>query len=185
VARAGAHGEGLVDFALLPRDIAATVAAARSRGLAGLPDRPADARAPDGVRIEWQSARPSTSDLPFLCFDVTPRALRVPEGEVRRHANGALGIPEVTVSVGDLPATLERYRALPRAAGRGRRAGAAGGARILLREEPRRARGEGPCACDCASRTQAAAKAASSRSTYFFFAEASAKLPSKLLRASR
>ncbi|GAB3769115.1 VOC family protein [Ramlibacter monticola] len=139
-----AHGEGLVDFALLPRDLAATVAAARSRGLAGLVDRPGGRARPDGVRIEWQSARPSTSDLPFLCFDVTPRALRVPEGEVRRHANGALGISEVAVAVGDLPATLERYRAyLGPEAVDGEQVRLAG-ARITLREEPLRARGDGP-----------------------------------------
>ena len=141
-----AHGEGLVDFALLPRDIAATIAAARERGLTGLADRPGGRTRPDGVRIEWQSARPSSHDLPFLCADVTPRALRVPEGEVRRHGNGALGIAEVTVAVSDLRATLARYRAyLGPDAVDGDEVQLAG-ARITFRIEPQRARGEGPCA---------------------------------------
>jgi hypothetical protein len=36
----------------------------------------------------------------------------VPEGEVRRHANGAIGIAEVTVAVIDVEASMERYRKL-------------------------------------------------------------------------
>jgi catechol 2,3-dioxygenase-like lactoylglutathione lyase family enzyme len=141
-----AHGEGLVDFALLPRDIAATVAAARARGLEGLEERPGGRARPDGVRIAWQSARPSTHDLPFLCADVTPRALRVPEGDVRRHANGAAGIAQVTVAVADLPQALARYRAyLGPDAVEGDQVRLQG-ARITLRAEPARTRGEGPCA---------------------------------------
>lgn len=105
------HGEGLVDFALLPQDIDAVLAGARARGLQGLVERPGSRARPDGVQIAWQSARPATPDLPFLCFDLTPRALRVPEGEARRHANGATGIAEVEVVVADRAATLERYRA--------------------------------------------------------------------------
>ncbi|KAA9176609.1 VOC family protein, partial [Delftia sp. BR1] len=50
--------------------------------------------------------------LPFLCGDVTPRALRVPEGSVREHPNGALGVASLTVAVHDLDASLDRYRAL-------------------------------------------------------------------------
>lgn len=140
-----AHGEGLVDFALLPQDIASVLAAARARGLTEIEERPGGRARPDGVRIAWQSARPATHDLPFLCADVTPRALRVPEGEVRQHASGALGISEVKVAVADLQSTLGRYRAYlgPEAV-----AGDAvrlGGARIALVQQPQRARGEGPC----------------------------------------
>jgi catechol 2,3-dioxygenase-like lactoylglutathione lyase family enzyme len=141
-----AHGEGLVDFALLPRDIAAVVAAARARGLAGLVDRPGRRSRPDGVEIAWQSARPATSDLPFLCADVTPRALRVPEGEVRQHANGVTGISEVRVAVRDLAATLARYRAYL-----GEDCVADGevrlqGLRITFSADRQRPRDEGPCA---------------------------------------
>lgn len=140
-----AHGEGLVDFALLPRDIAAAVAGARARGLSGLEERPGSRARPDGVQIAWQSARPATSDLPFLCADVTPRALRVPEGEVRQHANGATGIARVKVAVVDLQASLARYRTyLGEAAVQGNQVELTG-FRIELAEDAARPRGEGPC----------------------------------------
>jgi catechol 2,3-dioxygenase-like lactoylglutathione lyase family enzyme len=107
-----AHGDGLVDFALLPQDLEAVVAQAKARGLADITGPlPGGRVRPDGQRLEWQTARQAQHDLPFLCFDITPRALRVPEGEVRRHRNGALGIAEVTVAVRDVQASLARYRA--------------------------------------------------------------------------
>ncbi len=67
---------------------------------------------PDGARLEWQTGRPQTSDLPFLCGDITPRHLRVAEGAVREHANGVRGVASLTVAVNDLKASLQRYRAL-------------------------------------------------------------------------
>jgi catechol 2,3-dioxygenase-like lactoylglutathione lyase family enzyme len=143
-----AHGEGLVDFALLPPDpdaMAGIVRAARDRGLAGLVERPGGRARPDGVQVAWESARPATPDLPFLCADLTPRALRVPEGVPRVHANGAQGIAEVRVAVRDLSTTLARYRAYL-----GEDAVVDGevalrGARITFSEEPGRRRDDGPC----------------------------------------
>lgn len=155
------HGDGLVDFALLPQDVDAVVAAARARGLTDLESRDGGRARPDGVRIAWRSARPLTADLPFLCADVTPRALRVPEGEVRRHANGVTGIAEVQVAVRDVEATLARYRAYlgPECVNGNRvtlgpcpsplpspQAGAGEGQVITLVQDAQRARGEGPCA---------------------------------------
>ncbi|MET1537310.1 VOC family protein, partial [Burkholderia sola] len=67
---------------------------------------------PDGAQLLWQTARHATPDLPFLCGDITPRALRVPEGNVREHPNGALGVASLTVAVHDLDASLGRYKAL-------------------------------------------------------------------------
>ncbi|MDP9995928.1 catechol 2,3-dioxygenase-like lactoylglutathione lyase family enzyme [Variovorax boronicumulans] len=106
------HGEGIVDFALLPRSTATTVADAKARGLSL--DGPLDGGRvrPDGERLRWQTARAPSADLPFLCGDLTPRHLRVPEGEVRVHANGVLGVASLAVAVRDLDATLARYRAL-------------------------------------------------------------------------
>ncbi|MEZ2294649.1 VOC family protein [Variovorax sp. RCC_210] len=106
------HGEGIVDFALLPPSTATTVADAKARGL--LLEGPLDGGRvrPDGERLRWQTARSPSADLPFLCGDLTPRALRVPEGEVRVHANGALGVASLAIAVRDLDATLARYRAL-------------------------------------------------------------------------
>ena len=42
---------------------------------------------PDGAQLRWRNARARSQDLPFLCGDITPRKLRVPEGELRQHAN--------------------------------------------------------------------------------------------------
>lgn len=107
------HGEGLVDYALLPPDTAQALAEAQGRGLHTLTGPLDGGRLrPDGAQLRWQTARHATPDAPFLCGDLTPRALRVPEGNVRQHPNGAQGVAEVTVAVHDLNATLARYRAL-------------------------------------------------------------------------
>ncbi len=108
-----AHGEGFVDFALLPRDTMAVLEAARGRGLHTLIGPVDGGRVrPDGAQLQWRTARHETPDLPFLCGDITPRGLRVPEGEVRQHANGARGVSELAVAVDDLEAAVARYRAL-------------------------------------------------------------------------
>lgn len=106
------HGEGIVDFALLPGSTAEVVAGAARRGLEL--DGPLDGGRlrPDGERLLWQTARPRSADLPFLCGDITPRALRVPEGDVRVHANGAIGVASLAVAVHDIDVTLARYRNL-------------------------------------------------------------------------
>jgi hypothetical protein len=105
-------GEGLIDFALLPTTIEADLAAARERGLAIEGPFPGGRLRPDGQQVAWQSGRTRTPDLPFLCGDVTPRALRVPEGAARVHANGVTGIVGLTVAVADLGVSISRYRAL-------------------------------------------------------------------------
>lgn len=108
-----AQGEGFVDYALLPRDTGAALAAARSRGLDSIDGPlPGGRLRPDGARLEWVTARPATPSLPFLCGDLTPRALRVPEGDARTHANGVTGVLRLTVLVADPGDALRRYRAL-------------------------------------------------------------------------
>lgn len=105
--------EGFVDYALLPRDTEAVLKAAQARGLDSIIGPvPGGRLRPDGAKLEWVSARQATPALPFLCGDVTPRALRVPEGDVRVHANGATGVLRVTVLVADPGDALRRYRAL-------------------------------------------------------------------------
>ena len=108
------HGEGLVDFALLPLDTAQALAAARERGLTTLYGPVDGGRVrPDGAQLRWSTARHETPDVPFLCGDVTPRRLRVPDGAAQRsHPNGAKGISEVQVAVHDIRQSLARYRAL-------------------------------------------------------------------------
>ena len=106
------HGDGFMDFALIPEDVPRATAEAKARGLPL--EGPIDGGRirPDGVELEWQTARQATFDLPFFCGDVTPRALRVPEGDVRRHANGARGVATVVIAVNDLDVSVARYRAM-------------------------------------------------------------------------
>lgn len=105
-------GEGFVDFALLPESVAHSVEAAYARGLYYEGPIPGGRVRPDGTRLEWQIGRPSTRDLPFLCGDLTPRFLRVAEGEVRKHRNGTAGLATINVAVADLDKSIDRYRIL-------------------------------------------------------------------------
>lgn len=141
-----AHGEGFVDFALLPQDLPATVARAKSRGVDDITGPlPGGRVRPDGERVEWQTARQARHDLPFLCADLTPRALRVPEGEVRRHRNGVAGIAQVTVAVADVQRSLSRYGAFLGDEAVREDQVLLEGARIRLVHDAARTRDQGPC----------------------------------------
>jgi catechol 2,3-dioxygenase-like lactoylglutathione lyase family enzyme len=105
-------GEGFVDYALLPADVGAEVERAKAGGLDLEGPFDGGRARPDGAVLRWQTARSPRPDVPFLCGDLTPRHLRVPDGEVRQHANGILGIAEVTVAVEDGEASSRRYAAL-------------------------------------------------------------------------
>ena len=107
-----ATGEGLVDAALLPTNIAEDIAGIRGRGLPFDGPTPGGRVRPDGQEIAWLLGRPQTPDLPFLCADVTPRSLRVPSGAACQHANGVVGIANLTMAVSDFDASVERYQAL-------------------------------------------------------------------------
>ena len=137
------HGEGLMDFALLPEDVPRAIAEAAVRGLALRGPIDGGRVRPDGREIRWQAARQETFDLPFLCGDVTPREWRVPRGDARRHPNRATGIAEVTIAVNDVNASRARYRALL-----GIEVGSSftiANTTVLLQQQARD-RGEGPCA---------------------------------------
>lgn len=104
--------QGYVDFALLPHDTGEVVRAAQARGLAYQGPIEGGRVRLDGQRLVWQTGTPPTVELPFLCGDVTPRALRVVEGDVRVHPNGVTGVASLSVVVRDLDASLARYAAL-------------------------------------------------------------------------
>ncbi len=104
--------EGLVDFALLPEDMATDVKRARQGGLAIEGPFDGGRTRPDGQMVRWQLAIPETFDVPFVCGDVTDRSLRVPGGEAVRHANGVVGVNRLVVAVADLEAAKLHYRAL-------------------------------------------------------------------------
>lgn len=106
------HGEGIVDVALLPRDVGAVVAQARERGLPYSGPHDGGRHRPDGAQLQWQTARPDRPDLPFLCGDISPRALRVPEGAARTHANGVTGVASLSIAVQDVAASRARWQAL-------------------------------------------------------------------------
>lgn len=107
-----ATGGGLVDYALWPSAIAEDIAAAQARGLKYEGPLPGGRLRPDGQRVDWLLGLPPSPDLPFMCFDVTPRNLRVPYGADAQHANGAVGVADLTVAVSDLDAAIANYRAL-------------------------------------------------------------------------
>jgi catechol 2,3-dioxygenase-like lactoylglutathione lyase family enzyme len=145
-----AHGEGFMDFALIPEDVPRAIEAARARGLPMHGPVDGSRVRPDGRELRWQTGRQTTFDLPFFCGDVTPRELRVPEGSVRQHGNGALGVASLTVGVHDVDVSRARYRALL-----GSPELTVGETRLVLR--PRIAAREGTCAMQI--RTSMPAKA--------------------------
>lgn len=108
----GRHGEGLMDFALIPDDVPRAIDEAKSRGLALNGPIDGGRVRTDGMELKWQTGRQATFDLPFLCGDITPREGRVPTGDLRRHGNGARGVATVSVAVADLEASMARYAAL-------------------------------------------------------------------------
>jgi hypothetical protein len=103
------RGEGPVDFAVTPEDLPAAIEQARAKGLEFVGPVDGERMRPDGTLVKWQTARPTSLDLPFFCADVTPRALRVPEGEVRVHPNGVTGILRVDMGVKDFFPSRARY----------------------------------------------------------------------------
>jgi catechol 2,3-dioxygenase-like lactoylglutathione lyase family enzyme len=104
--------QGLVDFAVVPTNVNAALAAARDRGLPVEGPFPGSRKRPDGQEVAWQFGIPATPDMPFLCADVSARELRVPGGEARRHPNGAVGIHRIFVGVENLDESSKHYRAL-------------------------------------------------------------------------
>jgi hypothetical protein len=138
------HGEGLMDFALLPESVPRAIEEAKARGLELKGPIDGGRLRPDGKEVKWQTARQHTFDLPFLCGDVTPRELRVPTGDTRRHANGRKGIAKVTVAVRDVEVSLRRYEALLGALDRTADGAIRVGECVIELVKHERARGEGP-----------------------------------------
>jgi hypothetical protein len=99
-------------MALLPSDIEADIANARARGVDLDDAEPGGRLRPDGVKIAWQTSNLRGFGLPFFCADVTPRSLRVPEGEVRQHPNGVVGVGNVMIAVENVDKSAKQYQAL-------------------------------------------------------------------------
>lgn len=99
-----AAGEGLIDVALRADAVATEASRLRAAGLVGDGPQEGGRKRPDGERVAWRNLvveHPEVS-LPFLIEDVTPRSLRVAEGEATQHPNGATGVAGLAVAVADL-----------------------------------------------------------------------------------
>ncbi|MFN0182482.1 MAG: VOC family protein [Aquabacterium sp.] len=103
---------GFIDYALLPPTVGEVVTRARAAGVDYQGPIDGGRTRLDGQVLRWQIGMPPTPELPFLCGDVTPRPLRVREGDVRQHGNGVSGIASITVLVDDLATAVQRHRAL-------------------------------------------------------------------------
>jgi len=104
-------GEGLIDFALLPGSIEGDLNRLRREGVRA--EGPIEGgRAGEDEPVRWLSAFPSPPELPFLCSDITDRALRVPEGSAREHPNGAVGIGAITLAVESVETSSARFQAM-------------------------------------------------------------------------
>ena len=105
------RGGGWADFALRSDDI--HVDADALKHLLVRPLEPGGRTRPDGVAVAWMLAR-LRPPLPFLIEDITPRAVRVPQGEAARHRNGLTGIAGIVLGARDtglLTAAYGRLRA--------------------------------------------------------------------------
>jgi catechol 2,3-dioxygenase-like lactoylglutathione lyase family enzyme len=104
-----AGGDGAIGLALAADDLGAAVAAMQARGANIASPRVGGRTRPDGVQLEWRTAMPGRSVLPFFIEDVTPREWRVPTmPESTAHANGAVGIRAVSVAALD-PAAMRAH----------------------------------------------------------------------------
>ena len=109
------QGEGLIDYALRTDDLGKEVQDLRDRGLDASDPIDGGRLRPDGQRLDWQTIRfdgASSPALPFYCFDLTERQLRVPGGDATNHANGVTGVAGMTVIVSDMAAVGPQFEKL-------------------------------------------------------------------------
>jgi hypothetical protein len=110
--RLNTAGEGVVDFALCPDDVASVIERTGGEGVDYHKPVPGSRVQAGGQEIRWQLGWAVNEALPFLCADVTPRCLRVPAGACRQHPNGVKGIKEIAIGVVDLDAAIPAYERL-------------------------------------------------------------------------
>jgi hypothetical protein len=114
-------GEGLVDFAVFAEDLSAQAEALAARGIVlngGVRD--GGRKRPDGQQVDWKMASlqstPETK-LPFIIEDVTPRNLRVPDGDAAVHPIGITGVAGLTILVNNLGISAAAYEKVVGSAG--------------------------------------------------------------------
>jgi hypothetical protein len=143
---------GPTAWAVRSDDVSAEVARLKASGISvGPPTRSGRTR-PDGVRLDWETARvgtePNGTFFPFLIRDFTPREARA--GKPITHE--FTGITQVVIAVRDLKASIARFRQaydLPAPSeSDGQRVSFTGTPVVLVKGDPKRIEqfGEGPCA---------------------------------------
>lgn len=101
-----AEGSGLRDFAVSSPglNISEVQRLAERGGFTLEGPIPMSRTRPDGIVVQWEVAVPVfeySSCVPFLIVDDTPRALRVPDGNMTEHPNGAAGIGSIEIATHD------------------------------------------------------------------------------------
>jgi hypothetical protein len=103
------RGGGWADFALRSDDIHADAEALKDLVVQQV--EPGGRTRPDGVAVAWLFTRLG-SPLPFLIEDVTLRAVRVPEGDSARHANGITRVASIVLGARDAERVTKDYARL-------------------------------------------------------------------------
>lgn len=111
-----ARGEGLVDFALRADDLSSAARHWREQGLHVVGPHDGGRRRPDGQQLAWRivtfAEATAATPLPFVIEDVTPRALRVPDGDAAQHHLPVRRVAGVTIAVGNLAARGHEFATL-------------------------------------------------------------------------
>lgn len=107
-----ASGVGMNDYSLLSTELAHELPLMKERGAIFTTPIPGGRIRPDGKEIQWRTAVPNCTDLPFLIEDLTPRKVRVPEVEEDYHSNGITSIKGLIVLVTNLVESMAHYRAM-------------------------------------------------------------------------
>lgn len=104
------HGVGYTGYALQSDNIEADLGAIRERGVAVSEIRDGGRARPDGVQLQWKSARIDDGMSPFVIQDISERHLRVPQDEAAiNHTNGATGIHELLIQVQSFSEATDFY----------------------------------------------------------------------------
>jgi hypothetical protein len=110
-----ATGDGLIAFAVSSDNVAGAALHLAHHGLEVSPVNSNGRVRPDGKRTDWQTIRVTSPDdvaLPFIISDVTPRNIRVPDGDDAVHPNGVTRVLGLTNVVSNLAATAKLYQDL-------------------------------------------------------------------------
>lgn len=104
--------EGLVTFAVAADPIEHEIERLRSLGITVPELRDGARQRPDGQQLQWKSANLESdppAPLPFLIQDVSPRVLRVPDGDAATHRNGVKGATGLTIATSDIKAAMTPF----------------------------------------------------------------------------